>query len=262
MKKEVENLNNEIRRLRSNVVGKDEDERLKEQISSKSDELKEIREENDRLCNELLKKEENEKEMKSQIEKLRSEQAQEKKSFRKKDNESMQKIKKLEQELSELRGEKSIGAFLEREQIDQYEKIEELGRGASSTVFKVINKNYRALKELNNVKYTEEDNSGFDKIQSLFNELMTLSNLDDPNIIKVYGMFRGDQKSPPSILFEYCPNNLKKEITKLDNEKRVRVIIEIVKAMKTIHKVNIIHGDLKPENILLDDNYNVKLADL
>ena len=222
----------------------DEKDCLKQQINKLKDEN--LQNENNRLHDELSKRE-------AQINELDN-----------KLNESSQKIKDLEQKLLNLpQGEKSSYTFLEREQIDnQYERIEELGRGASSTVFKVVNKeNLRALKEFNKVRYTEEDNSDFNKIKSIFNEFEILSNLNDPNIIKVYGMFRGDQEKPPSILFEYCPNNLKKEITKLENDKRVHVIIDIVKAMRTIHKAGIIHRDLKPENILLDDNCNVKLAD-
>lgn len=38
--------------------------------------------------------------------------------------------------------------------------------------------------------------------------------LDHLNILKAYGIFLSDEENPPSILHEYCPENLEQAIKK------------------------------------------------
>ena len=141
-------------------------------------------------------------------------------------------------------------------------KIESIGRGATSEVFKISNGQFLAMKVLS-LEDDEEssESSSFAKMKRLIQEYELLSMLNHPNIIKTFGVFLGDESNPPSIIIEYCPTNLKKNVKKLTNVERVVIIYQISKAMKKVHSMNIIHRDLKPENILLDDQNQVKLSD-
>lgn len=173
-----------------------------------------------------------------------------------------------------------------------------IGKGATSTVYKVLNcftqKGYLCLKELSNELFTEdtgkkptkkddysdefrsdEDEDDFeeeeeeneiildmDKIRQLCNEYELLFKLEHPNIVKVYGFYLGDRKHNPAILLEYCKYNLEDAIKKkVTNADLVSFIFEICAAMKYVHKYKIIHRDLKMKNILITSKKHVKICD-
>lgn len=176
--------------------------------------------------------------------------------------------------------------------INQYQKLKKIGRGATSKVIKIQRPEVLALKILNIEICTTDkksdkrkeadddfddddfDGSGdydddedfeidFQKVRRFFNEYEILSQIDHPYIIKTFGFCYGDKKHAPSILLEYCPYNLKDLVKrkKVNDNDLVRIIYEISIAMKHVHNLGIIHRDLKPENILLDSNKRVKLSD-
>lgn len=176
-------------------------------------------------------------------------------------------------------------------------KKEEIGEGASSTVYKIhnfiTNDGFLCLKVFRNIfldfsysqstqsvtdddkkKYWSEydnadqqndDDKGpqidFDKAKDLLKEYEILNQLDHPNIIKVYGFFIGDKKHNPAILLEWCKGDLTKTIRYLEDIEIVRAIYEICSAMKYVHEHNIIHRDLKMGNILINANKHVKICD-
>ena len=177
--------------------------------------------------------------------------------------------------------------------IDQFlSKKVYLGAGATSTVYRVNNsflgKGYLCLKILNHelfmpdeVKTTqfksksiwneEEENDDdignekiqidMDKVRNLFNEYVLLSNLNHPNIVKVFGFYYGNENHNPAILLEYCKFNLEKIIKELNDDDLVGIIYEICLAMKYVHEMNIIHRDLKMKNILITSKKHVKICD-
>ena len=93
--------------------------------------------------------------------------------------------------------------------------------------------------------------------------------VDHPNIVKSFGYCIGSNETPPStssstppsILLEFCPYNLKDKVEMQSDEIRVSIIFEICEAMKHMHSKNFIHRDLKPSNILLDENLHAKICD-
>ena len=96
-----------------------------------------------------------------------------------------------------------------------------------------------------------------------FREYEIINMLNHPNIIKTYGIFLGDEKKSPSILFEYCYTNLKESIDnkKLNNVDIVFTIYQIVEGMKYVHHRKIIHRDIKPSNILISSDGTIKISD-
>lgn len=164
-----------------------------------------------------------------------------------------------------------------------------IGKGASSSVFKVVNiytnKGFLALKILNddvigkesktktkfdkeeeddldnNEEETQENQIDIEKVRSIFKECEILRNLNHPNIIKIYGFFYGDNVNKPAILLEYCISNLNDRISKLEDVDLVAIIYEICTAMAFIHDKKIIYRDLKPINILINLSKHVKLCD-
>ena len=66
-------------------------------------------------------------------------------------------------------------------------------------------------------------------------EIMNM--LDHANILKTYGIFLSDEKNPPSILLEFCPQNLQKAIEdkKFTNEELVKNIYQIAEGMYPLY---------------------------
>lgn len=169
-----------------------------------------------------------------------------------------------------------------------------LGKGASSTVYKVSNlithTGFLALKVINEILKTnnpqketqnkkkawndeeesdndlneeneEEINIDFEKAKEIFAEYELLNNLNHPNIIKVFGFYFGDAHHEPAILLEYCKYSLDKAIGLLDNIDLVGIAYEICSAMMHVHARKVIHRDLKPQNILINKSKHVKICD-
>lgn len=113
-----------------------------------------------------------------------------------------------------------------------------LGKGATSTVYKVLNclthKGFLCLKILNNEFFGREEKNtkkksiwseeeedddlleedekeeqiDIEKAKQLYLEYELLSNLNHPKIVKVFGFYFGDENHNPAILLEYCKFNI------------------------------------------------------
>ena len=147
--------------------------------------------------------------------------------------------------------------ILSEEEIENLEKLEEIGVGGGGKVVKV------AIKKLYALKQMVVNNSSFKDLQNFIQEYEIINMLNHPNVIEAIGIFMSNESIPPSILLEYCPNNLQKAIEDkiLTNEEVVEIIYQIVEAMKYIHSKKIIHRNLKPTNILIATDGTVKICD-
>lgn len=137
-----------------------------------------------------------------------------------------------------------------------------IGHGGQSIVYKV-NQIHDSVVDKDNfwaVKKIDFNNDN-DNIKRFFREYLILKILDHPNIVKVYGVFLGNDEDIPCIVLEYCNSSLDESINKLTKIELIRIIYEICHAMKYVHEAKFIHRDLKPQNILLDANNHAKLGD-
>jgi Nif-specific regulatory protein len=99
-----------------------------------------------------------------------------------------------------------------------------------------------------------------DSIEHIKAEFRILSQLDHPNLLKVYD-FGVDNKSGPFFTMEYASGGELNLDTKLSPDNFFKVAISICKALNYIHNRQIIHGDLKPSNILISSDGTCKLSD-
>lgn len=85
-----------------------------------------------------------------------------------------------------------------------------------------------------------------------------------PNLVRYHSA--ETQTAPYFIVMERLPGESLAQ--KLRREKRlglapcIRTILQVTRALGTLHQVGYLHGDLKPENVLLVDSLNSKLIDL
>ena len=134
---------------------------------------------------------------------------------------------------------------------EDYQKVNFLGEGAFSSVYKVENRYTEAICAM---KVIKKSNSRIreDEIEIL-NEINILRTMDHPGILKLFEFY--SNKQTYSIVTELCPGGeLFQQI--LDKgpfkEKYTAfVMYQLLSAVNYCHQMHIVHRDLKPENILI-----------
>ncbi|XVF51228.1 hypothetical protein PTKIN_Ptkin04bG0167800 [Pterospermum kingtungense] len=142
-----------------------------------------------------------------------------------------------------------------------YKLLEEVGYGASATVYRAI---YLPSNDVVAVKCLDLDrcNSNLDDIRR---EAQTMSLIDHPNVIRAYCSFVVDSNLwvvMPFMSEGSCLHLMKIAYPDGFEEPAIGSILkETLKALDYLHRQGHIHRDVKAGNILLDNNGTIKLAD-
>ena len=132
--------------------------------------------------------------------------------------------------------------------IENYQKIQRLGKGSYSSVYKVMKKNtniFRAMKVI--PKNYQKDND------EILREIDILKNLDHPNVMKIYEFLEDDKNY--YIIQEFCDEGDLDTILKgkkIFCEFLVKYIMyQVFLAINYLHLNNIVHQDIKKKNITI-----------
>ncbi|KAI5394840.1 serine/threonine-protein kinase BLUS1 isoform X1 [Lathyrus oleraceus] len=142
-----------------------------------------------------------------------------------------------------------------------YKLLEEVGYGASATVYHAV---YLPYNEEVAVKSLDLDrcNSNFDDIRK---EAQIMSLIDHRNVVKSYCSFVVDHKLwviMPFMAQGSCLHLMKAAYPDgLEEDAIGSILKETLKALDYLHQHGHIHRDVKAGNILLDTNGEVKLSD-
>lgn len=139
---------------------------------------------------------------------------------------------------------------------------EELGRGASGTVYKGV---LQDSKKLVAVKRLEKEVAEGDRV--FRTELTTIGKTYHRNLVRLLGYCLDETNK--LLVFEHMSNGSLAEILfKPDNrprwEERVKLARDISRGILYLHEeceTQIIHCDIKPQNILMDGNWCAKISD-
>ncbi|MDH6306340.1 serine/threonine protein kinase [Parabacteroides sp. PF5-5] len=112
--------------------------------------------------------------------------------------------------------------------------------------------------------HSETGKQLFDKFkEKLIKEAKILSDVHYPHIVNVLDVF--EENNTAYIAMEYIQGHSLKYILERDGilpeQKVLKYIHQIGKALQFVHEKNILHLDIKPSNILIDKNDNARLID-
>jgi len=143
----------------------------------------------------------------------------------------------------------------------RYEVVKPLGQGGMGQVFLVQDRkrenSFLALKVLLNNQFQNETLSYFRK------EFEILANIHHPHICQVYDFSAETSKSIYFYTSEYIEGtDIIKASQIISFKERLKLAIQLSRALSFIHNKGIVHRDVKPSNILVTKDQNsVKLLD-
>ena len=151
--------------------------------------------------------------------------------------------------------------------MNDFQIISKLGEGAYSTVYKVkrlVDDKVYALKKVKLLNLSEKE-----KLNSL-NEVRILASVKSNFVISYKEAFFDEKDSTLGIVMEYADKgDLYQEIVKhkksaafFEETEIWRIFIQLVKGLKALHDLKILHRDLKSANVFLFKDSSAKLGDL
>ena len=151
--------------------------------------------------------------------------------------------------------------------LDNYDVINQLGKGGYGKVYEVMNKKTREIRACKHLSKLSIKN-----LVKFEREIEILRKADHPNIIKLYEVF--ESKRSFYLIMEECKggevfDRIIEHIQNKDmySEKNAANIIrQMISAVEYCHNNGIAHRDLKPENLLYlnqgsEDNNPIKVID-
>jgi mitogen-activated protein kinase kinase len=142
--------------------------------------------------------------------------------------------------------------------IDDFEKLEELGRGNYGTVWKVVHKLTKVQMAMKEIRLSLEESV----FSSIVMELDVLHKAACPEIVEFFGAFFVEGCVYILMEFMDCGSLEKVYTTNVEEGVLAKITLATVRGLRTLKdQHNIIHRDVKPTNILLNSKGEVKLCD-
>ena len=151
--------------------------------------------------------------------------------------------------------------------MDGFDLISKLGEGSYSIVFKVKRKEdskIYALKKVKLIKLSEKEK------KNALNEVRILASIKSTFVISYKEAFIDETDSSLCIVMEYADKGdlfqkisyFKKMGYYFDEMDIWKIFIQMVKGLKALHDLKILHRDLKSANIFLFNDGSAKIGDL
>ena len=148
-----------------------------------------------------------------------------------------------------------------------FQFISKLGEGAYSTVLKVKrikDGNIYALKKVKLLKLSSKEKT------NALNEVRILASIKSNFVISYKEAFYDEEENVLGIVMEYADkgdlyqkiSQNKKSLSLLQENEIWRIFIQLVKGLKSLHDLKILHRDMKSANVFLFSDGSAKLGDL
>jgi serine/threonine protein kinase len=144
--------------------------------------------------------------------------------------------------------------------MENYQKLEEIGRGTYGIVYKAKNRVTNEIVALKRIKL-ETDEEGIPS--SAIREICLLKEIKHRNILLLKDIIHTEKKL--TLVFEYMDLDLKKYIEQnrghIDLKTVKYLLYQLLAGVAYCHERKILHRDLKPQNLLLTSENVLKLGD-
>ncbi|XP_015879843.3 cyclin-dependent kinase C-2 C [Ziziphus jujuba] len=145
---------------------------------------------------------------------------------------------------------------------DSFEKLEKIGQGTYSSVFRAREVETGKIVALKKVRF---DNFQPESIRFMAREIMILRRLDHPNIMKLEGVIASRSSTSIYLVFDYMEHDLAGLVSCPDvkfSEAQVKCYMrQLLSAVEHCHLRGIMHRDIKVSNILVNNEGILKLGD-
>ncbi|MED6191452.1 hypothetical protein PIB30_000552 [Stylosanthes scabra] len=155
------------------------------------------------------------------------------------------------------------GAEIQTNQVSRWKKGKLLGRGTFGHVYLGFDSESGEMCAMKEVTLFADDARSRESAQQLQQEIVLLSQLQHPNIVRYYGSETVEDKL--YIYLEYVAGGsiykLLREYGQLGENAIRNYTRQILLGLAYLHAKNTVHRDIKGANILVDPNGWIKLAD-
>ncbi|KAK9080801.1 hypothetical protein SSX86_000559 [Deinandra increscens subsp. villosa] len=146
---------------------------------------------------------------------------------------------------------------------EAYDKLDKIGSGTYSNVYKARDRKTKKIVALKKVRF---DTSEPESVKFMAREIVMLRKLDHPNIVKLEGLATSRMQYSLYLVFEYMQTDLSRIISRPDErltEPQVKFYMkQLLSGLQHCHERGILHRDIKGSNLLIDKDGNLKIADL
>ncbi|KAL2516045.1 Protein kinase superfamily protein [Forsythia ovata] len=145
---------------------------------------------------------------------------------------------------------------------ESFEKLEKIGQGTYSTVFRARDLESGKIVALKKVRF---DNFEPESVRFMAREIMILRRLDHPNIIKLEGLITSRLSCSIYLVFEYMEHDISGLLSCPDikfSEAQVKCYMkQLLSGLEHCNSRGVMHRDIKGANLLVNNEGVLKVAD-
>ncbi|XP_039067911.1 protein IMPAIRED IN BABA-INDUCED STERILITY 1-like isoform X2 [Hibiscus syriacus] len=145
---------------------------------------------------------------------------------------------------------------------DSYQKLEKIGQGTYSTVFRARDLESGRIVALKKVRF---DNFEPESVRFMAREILILRRLDHPNIIKLDGIITSRMSCSVYLVFEYMEHDITGLLSCPDikfSESQIKCYMkQLLSGLDHCNSRGIMHRDIKGSNLLVNNEGILKMAD-
>ncbi|XP_062229628.1 probable serine/threonine-protein kinase At1g54610 isoform X2 [Phragmites australis] len=145
---------------------------------------------------------------------------------------------------------------------DAYDKIEKVGQGTYSNVYKARERGTGRIVALKKVRF---DTSESESVRFMAREMRILQGLDHPNVIRLEGIATSRMHRSIYLVFDFMYSDLARLVARPGQrltEPQIKCYMQqLLSGLQHCHERGILHRDIKGSNLLIDRDGVLKIGD-